>query len=300
MRLFVLGCANIDLTFRVPGMPRRGVTEVCPYQLGFGGKGANQAVQAARLGASVWFCGKVGDDPFGPAIVEQLRREGIATEFVTTAPGLLTGTAVILVEPSGQNSIVTHAGPNVRLAVEDVERAIDAIQEADVFLSTLEVMAEPAFAAFRAARAAGVRTILNPAPPVDFPHELLQLVDICLPNESELVALTGEKTDTLEDLRAAAEALRRKGPKIVIVTLGERGVFVLDDAIAELIPAMLVQSVDTSGAGDSFAAAFAVALGEGKALGDAVRFANAVAARSVTRPGTQASFPTRGEVGLSS
>src|SRR5471032_956542 len=104
MRLFVIGSANIDLTFRVPGMPRPGVTEVCPYLLGFGGKGANQAVQAARLGASVTFCGKVGDDSFGPAIIEQLSREGVAVDYVSAAPGIATGTAVILVDPSGQNS----------------------------------------------------------------------------------------------------------------------------------------------------------------------------------------------------
>ena len=151
MRLFVLGSANIDLTFRVSGMPRPGVTEVCPYMLGFGGKGANQAVQAARLGANVAFCGKVGDDPFGPAIIDQLKKEGIVTDFVTTATGLPTGTAVILVDATGQNSIITHAGPNVVLAADDVNRAIAAIQSADVFLATLEVNAEPLFAAFRAA-----------------------------------------------------------------------------------------------------------------------------------------------------
>ncbi len=293
MRLFVLGGANIDLTFRVPGMPRPGVTEICPYQLGFGGKGANQAVQAARLGASVGFCGKVGDDPFGPAIVNQLKKEGIATEHVTTARGLLTGTAVILVEPTGQNSIVTHAGPNLALTADDVRRALPAIQSADVFLATLEVHAEPLFAAFRAAREAGVRTILNPAPPVDFPHELLELVDICLPNESELVALAGLP---IEQLPQAVESLRRKGPKAVVVTLGERGAFVVDEQGTEMIPSRPVQAVDTSGAGDSFAASLAVALGEGRSLGEAARWANQVAALSVTRAGTQMSFPTRAEI----
>jgi ribokinase len=293
MRLFVLGCANIDLTFRVPGMPRPGVTEICPYQLGFGGKGANQAVQAARLGANVTFCGKVGDDPFGPAIVNQLKKEGIATEHVTTAPGMLTGTAVILVEPSGQNSIVTHAGPNVALTVEDVRGGFRAIQAADVFLATLEVHAEPLFAGFRVAREAGVRTILNPAPPVDFPHELLELVDVCLPNESELVALTGLP---IEHPSRAAAALRRQGPKAVIVTLGERGVFLADDHGTEVIPGCPVQAVDTSGAGDSFAASLAVGLGEGKSLREAARWANQVAALSVTRAGTQTSFAIRAEL----
>src|SRR4051794_23880871 len=136
-RITVIGSANVDLTFRVPGMPRPGVTEVCQeYQLGFGGKGANQAVQAARLGAAVTFIGKVGDDPFGPATVEQLNKEGIATEHVTTAVGRLTGTAVILVDPTGQNSIITHAGPNVDLTTEDVRRAAPAIRSSDILLAT--------------------------------------------------------------------------------------------------------------------------------------------------------------------
>jgi ribokinase len=296
MRLFVLGSANIDLTFSTPGMPRAGVTEVCPYQLGFGGKGANQAVQAARLGAAVTFCGKVGDDAFGPAIVEQLRTEGIAVEHVTTAPGMPTGTAVILVEPSGQNSIITHAGPNVRMTADDVLRAVTAIQASDLLLATLEAPAEPACAAFQAARNAGVPTILNPAPPVDFPHELLKLVDVCLPNESELAALTGLEGKSLDEVQTAAESLRRKGPRAVVVTLGERGAFLLDDDGTELIPGHRVQAVDTSGAGDAFAAGLAVAMGEGKTLRQAARFASAVAALSVTRPGTQASFPTRAEV----
>jgi ribokinase len=209
------------------------------------------------------------------------------------AQGLLTGTAVILVDPTGQNSIVTHAGPNVLLTEDDIRRAIPAIKRADIFLSTLEVHAAPLFEAFRAARAAGVRTILNPAPPVDFPHELLELVDICLPNESELAALTG---CPLDDVRTSAELLRRKGPKAVVVTMGERGAFILDGAGAEMVTGLSVKAVDSSGAGDSFAASLAVALGEGKSLRDAARWANVVASVSVTRPGTQASFPKRNQL----
>ncbi|MCE9533444.1 MAG: ribokinase [Planctomycetes bacterium] len=291
MRLFVIGSANIDLTFRVPSMPRPGVTEVCPYQLGFGGKGANQAVQAARLGAQVTFCGKVGDDSFGPAIVQQLRREGIATEFVSTAIGLNTGTAVILVDPTGQNSIVTHAGPNIHLTSDDVRHAASAIRNADLVLATLETPAEPLQEVLQIAKAAGVRTILNPAPPVDFSHELLKLIDLCLPNESELIALTGHPAGSIDEIRVAAKALQAKGPRRIIVTLGERGAFVLDELGDEWIKGMAVQAVDASGAGDSFAASFAVALGTGKDLREAVRWANSIAAISVTRAGTQESFP---------
>jgi len=297
MRLTVIGSANVDLTFRIPETPRPGVTEVCrEYYLGFGGKGANQAVQAARLGATVAFIGKVGEDPFGPATVNQLQREGIATAHVTTAQGRLTGTAVILLDPGGQNTIITHAGPNVALTAADVELASDVIAASDILLMTLEVPAEPAFAALRLARKAGVRTILNPAPPVDFPHELLAFVDIALPNESELVALTGLGAGSLDELRASAVALRKKGPDVVVVTLGERGVYLLDEDGEELLAARQVKAVDTSGAGDAFSAGFAVALGEGVSLRDAARFGNAVAALSVTRVGTQSSFPRRDEV----
>jgi ribokinase len=182
----------------------------------------------------------------------------------------------------------------VALTVDDVRAALPAIQAADVLLATLEVRAEPLFAAFRAARQARVRTILNPAPPVDFPHELLELVDVCLPNESELVALTGQ---SIAQLSHAVEALRRKGPKAVIVTLGERGAFLADDDGTEVIPGCPAQAVDTSGAGDSFAASVAVALGEGRSLREAARWANQVAALSVERPGTQVSFPCRAGLG---
>jgi ribokinase len=292
-RLTVIGSANVDLTFRLPGMPRPGVTEVCrEYQLGFGGKGANQAVQAARLGAAVTFIGKVGEDPFGPATIEQLRKEGVDVEHVTPASGRLTGTAVILVEASGQNSIVTHAGPNVAMTVDDVRRAAPAIAASNILLATLETPAEPLTEALSIARAARVRTILNPAPPVDFPLELLHLVDVCLPNESELAALVGDH----DGVHFAAEALRAKGPKTVIVTLGERGAYLLDSA-GDLIQGHRVPAIDTSGAGDSYAAALAVALTEGKSLREAARWANEVAALSVTRFGTQASFPRRSELG---
>lgn len=295
MRLFVLGSANIDLTFRVPRMPVPGVTEVCPYQLGFGGKGANQAVQAARLGAQVTFCGKVGDDAFGPAIIEQLTREGVATEHVSVAPGMLTGTAVILVEPSGTNSIVTHGGPNIALSIEDIERSRPSIERAEIFLATLETPAGPLSRALSIARAAGIRTILNPAPPVNFPHELLELVDICLPNQSELNALVDD-----ENVEVAADLLRRRGPHTVIVTMGDQGSVIIDDDGLEVIRATPVAAIDTSGAGDSFAAALAVSLGEGNDMRTAARFANRVAAISVTRAGTQSSFPKRDQLSTSS
>ncbi len=296
VQLFVAGSANVDLTFRVPAVPRPGVTEVCPYALGFGGKGANQAVQAARLGAAVSFLAKVGDDLFGPAILEVLRKERINVEHVTIAAGCHTGTAVILVDPSGQNSIVTHGGPNVAMTRMDASKAEQNIVNAGAVLITLEVPEEPLAEVLHIARRAGVRTILNPAPPVDFPRTLLNLVDVCLPNESELAALTGSPVATIDEVERAAEALRRLGPREIVVTRGEQGALVLDKRGAQAIPAHQVTAIDSSGAGDAFSAAMAVALAEGKTLREAAHWANRVAALSVTRAGTQTSFGVRGEI----
>lgn len=293
--LFVAGSANVDLTFRVPAVPRPGVTEVCPYALGFGGKGANQAVQAARLGAAVSLLAKIGDDLFGPAILEALRKEGIKVEHVTIAEGCLTGTAVILVDPTGQNTIVTHGGPNVAMARVDASKAERDISSAGAVLITLEVPEEPLAEVLHIARRAGVRTILNPAPPVDFPRTLLSLVDVCLPNESELAALTGSPVTTIDEVERAAEALRRMGPRQIVVTRGDQGALVLDEGGAEVIPAHRVTAIDSSGAGDAFSAAVAVSLAEGKTLREAAHWANRVAALSVTRAGTQSSFGVRSE-----
>ena len=293
MRLLVIGSANIDLTFYTPGTPKAGVTEICAkYLLGFGGKGANQAVQAARLNADVTFIGKVGNDLFGPAIVEQLRCEGINTTHVTASKDLPTGTAVILVDPTGQNSIITHAGPNIDLTASEIHAAASTLTSCDVLLATLEVPAAALFEAFSSARAHGIRTILNPAPAADFPADLLKLVDICVPNEAELLALVGE----CANVQKAAELLRERGPSAVIVTLGDKGYFFCDELGSEQVACNLVQVVDSSGAGDAFCAGLAVAIGEGVSLREAARWANAIAALSVTRRGTQAAFAKRAEI----
>jgi ribokinase len=295
--IFITGSANIDLTFRMDGMPKLGVTEVCShYQMGFGGKGANQAVSAARLGANVTFLAKVGADAFGPAIQEQLRKEGIRTDHVTIAPDLPTGTAVILVNRSGENSIITHAGPNVTVTAADVLKARADVEAAKVVLATLETPGPALLELFRRARLAGIATILNPAPPVRFPLELLKLVDICIPNESELHELTGIGTHSLEAVAQGIEVLESKGPKTIVVTLGERGVMVKQAGTIRHIPAISVKAIDTSGAGDSFCGSFAVYWAEGMPLIPAIEKANRTAAISVTRPGTQTSFPLRHEI----
>ena len=296
-RLCVIGSANIDLTFRAATLPRPGETVPgASFLQGFGGKGANQAVGAARLGAEVAFVGRVGSDPFGEAMLRQLRQEGIDVTHLRPDPGKPTCVAAILVEDSAQNCIVVVPGANDSLSAADVREAEPVIRSASAVLAQLETPVAATIEAFRIARAAGVRTLLNPAPAAGLPDELLALTDLCVPNEPELGYLTGQYSESLKDVEAAARSLLRHGLRAVIATLAERGALIVVPEGSEHVPAPRVVAADTSGAGDAFIGGLAVLLGEGLPPAEAVRRANAVAALSVTRAGTQASFPTRAEV----
>jgi ribokinase len=292
----VVGSSNIDLLSRVPRLPKLG--ETLPghsFHMGYGGKGANQAVMAARLGARVTMVTKVGRDVFGEGTLQNYRAQGIDPQFVLFDETRFSGVAPIFVDDNAQNFIVIVPGANLGLSPEDVHAARDAISGADLLVCQLEVPVETTLAAFRLAKTAGVRTILNPAPAAPLPDELLQLADICAPNETETELLTGLPVRTLDEAEAAARRLLDRGPGVVIVTLGERGVLLVDGHAAEHIPAIPVEAIDPTGAGDAFIGGLATYLGEGLSLRDAVRQANAVAALSVTRTGTQVSFPTRVE-----
>jgi ribokinase len=295
-RICVVGSANIDLTFRAPRFPRPGETLTGQsFQLGFGGKGANQAVMAARLGAAVTMVGKVGRDVFGEGARRALQEQGIDTTYLWADETRTTGAAAIFVDSAARNSIVVAPGANLGLSPPDVQAAAAAIQHADLVLSQLEVPAETALEAFRLAKAAGVRTILNPAPAApatQLPTELLGQCDWCVPNEPELEQLTGMPIVSLPEIEAAAHALTYLGTRSVIVTLGERGVLLLEAGAARHVPAFAVKAFDTTGAGDAFIGGLAVFLAEGRTMLDALKRANAAAALSVTRPGTQASFPS--------
>jgi ribokinase len=292
----VVGSSNIDLTFRAARLPRPG--ETLPghgFQLGFGGKGANQAVMAARLGAQVRMVSRVGRDVFGEQTLAHYRAEGIDTSHVRADAERPTGVASIVVDDEARNCILVVAGANGALSPADVRAAAEAIRTADVLLCQLEVPVETTGEALRLARAAGVRTVLNPAPGLPLPDELLALADLCVPNETEVEALTGLPAATPPEAEAAARALLRRGPGTVIVTLGRRGALVVDAKAAQHVPGAEVEAVDTTGAGDAFIGALAVALADGRPLAEAVRRANLLAALSVTRPGTQTSFPRRDE-----
>lgn len=286
----VVGSANLDLSAYTDRLPAAGETvRATRFATGFGGKGANQAVTAARLGAAVALVARVGDDSFGRDTLAHFRAEGIDTGHVTPTPGAPTGTALITVDAAGRNTIVVSAGANGLLTAGDVEAARGAIEAARVLVCQQEVPAAANLTAMRLARAAGVPVVFNPAPASEVPAEAYALAAVLCPNEHEAAALTGT-----DDPEAAARELIRRGARSVVVTLGERGCLVVIDGGATAVPAPRVEVVDTTGAGDAFVGSLAVFLARGADLIEAARSANRIAALSVQQPGAQSSFP-RGE-----
>jgi len=298
-RITVIGSLNTDLVIRAPSLPQVGETvsggEFATFP---GGKGANQAVGAARLGARVALVGCVGDDDFGRRLIAGLRADGIDTSHVRVDDGSASGTALIIVDPRGQNAIAVAPGANWRLTPDDVARAEALVRDSAVLLVQLEVPMDTVLAAARLASTHGVRVVLDPAPaptrPV--PDDLLRLVDVINPNETEARALTGVAVTDEDGARRAAAWLLNAGARAAVIKLGDRGAFVHDGTRGQMIPAIPVEPIDTTAAGDAFAAALAVALAEGRSLLEAARFANATAALSVTRRGAQPSMPYRADV----
>lgn len=295
-KICVVGSSNIDLVSKVPRLPKMGETMMGhTFQMGYGGKGANQAVMAAKLGAQVSMVTKVGRDVFGEDTLKNYQAQGINATWVLFDDEAASGVAPIFVDDNAQNFVVIIPGANMKLTPEDVRQASSAITSASILICQLEVPIETTLEAFRIAKAAGVTTILNPAPAASLPDELLQLSDIIAPNETETEMLTGLSVASLADAEKAGRALLARGPRHVILTLGERGALLIDERNLEHVAPILVKAVDPTGAGDSFIGSLALFLGEGLALGAAIRCANGVAALSVTKMGTQTSFPMRGE-----
>ena len=296
-RITVVGSFNTDLLVRTPRIPVGGETILGrDYRTGPGGKGANQAVAAARLGAEVTMVVKLGADDLGDRAEENLRCEGVSPDFILRTAETHTGVAFIVLDDAGENMIVVAPGANAALTPDDVEAAQEAMARADVLLVQLESPLETVDRALTLARAAGVRTILNPAPGVPLSPDLLRKVDLLTPNETEAELISGRRVTTLDEAEAAARDLLAMGVGGVVVTLGGRGALIVQSEQVAHVPGRVVDVVDTTGAGDAFNGALAVALAEGRALVEAVAFANAAAALQVTRLGTAPAMPYRHEV----
>jgi len=292
--IVVVGSSNTDMIIRLARLPRAGETLLGgEFSTAAGGKGANQAVGAARAGGKVTFIARVGQDPLGDAAVAALRKDGIDVSSVARDPVAASGVALIFVAKHGENCIAVAGGANSTLSPRDVRKAAQAIRNAAVLVAQLETPLATVRAAVHAAAKSGVPVILNPAPARPLPNALLKRVSIITPNETEAQLLTGIEVSDEAGAAKAANELRSRGVQTVIITLGVRGAYVADGDVQQRVPGFKVKAVDTTAAGDVFNGALAVALAEGRVILEAVRFANAAAALSVTRRGAQPSAPLR-------
>jgi len=295
--IVVVGSSNTDMIIRVPRIPRAGETLLGgEFLTAAGGKGANQAVGAARAGGKVAFIARVGRDAFGDQAIAGLLRDGIDVSRVFRDKLTPSGVALIFVAQDGENSIAVAGGANAKLSPSDVKKAAGVIRSAGLLVAQLETPLATVTAAVELAVKAGVPVILNPAPARPLPNSLLERISILTPNETEAELLTGIKVTDAAAAAKACSKLRSRGVGIVILTLGERGAFLADANGRRLVPGFKVKTVDSTAAGDIFNGALSVALAEGKAVFDAVGFANAAAALSVTRLGAQPSAPSRADI----
>jgi ribokinase len=293
-RIAVVGSANIDLTTFTNRFPKPGETIFGQnFDLGFGGKGANQAVAARLCGADVFMVARVGDDLFGPATIENFKKLGIDATHVKQVKGLSSGVAPIFVEPNGQNRILVVKGANDALKPADVDAAAETLKAADCIVLQFEIPLETVYYTIGFARKHGIRCILNPAPGQPVEMRALTDVDYFVPNESEAETITGVAVRNIEDAKKCAEKLVTGGIRRVIITLGANGSLLAGRGISEHVPPFAVKSIDSTGAGDAFIGSFAVFLAEGVAEREAVRRANLYAGLSTTGVGTQKSFYDR-------
>jgi ribokinase len=295
-QIAVVGSANVDLTTFNDEFPRPGQTIFGKrFDLGFGGKGANQAVAARLCGANVAMVAKVGSDLFGPATIKNFESLGIDATCVKVVQGVSSGVAPIFVEPNGQNRIIVVKGANDTLSPEDVDAASPVLRKANAIVLQFEIPLRTVYYAARFAHSNGIRCIVNPAPAQPVELRQLSAADYFIPNETEAEAITGLPVHSIDDAKKCTEFLLRQGIRRVVLTLGERGCLVAGQDFLELVPAYKVQPVDTTGAGDAFIGSFAVFLSEGLQEMEALARANLYAALSTTKVGTQKSFSTRAE-----
>ena len=296
-KIVVVGSSNTDMVIKSERLPAPGETILGgEFFMNPGGKGANQAVAAARLGGEVVFVAKVGDDLFGKEAVAGFKNEGINTDFIGVDPQLPSGVATIMVDGNGENCIAVASGANNALSAVDVDLAMDPIDAASVLLMQLETPMETIEYVTSLGHEKGKLVILNPAPAQPLSDALLAKVNVITPNETEAERLTGIKVETLDDANAASAVLRKKGVGAVVITLGSQGAFVDCERFSGRIPVRDMKVIDTTAAGDTFNGALAVGIAGGMKIEEAVSFANEAAAISVTRLGAQASAPGLGEL----
>ncbi|MGM9974449.1 MAG: ribokinase [Clostridiaceae bacterium] len=295
-KVSVLGSINIDVVVKVKDMPYVGQT-IIGESLKYipGGKGANQAVAAKRLGSEVSIIGKTGRDDSGRNLINQLSSEGINTEYILMDEGNSTGTAIITVNDQGDNSIIVIPGANMTISERELDIAKSAIKDCDVLIAQFETPIDITISAFKFARANEIITILNPAPAKAIPEELLSYTDIIIPNETEASELCSLEEVTIENVEEALRYFVEKGVKYAIITLGDKGAAITDGANFEIIPAIKVKAVDTTAAGDTFIGALASKLDKKKLsfsyIKEAVAFGNKASSIAVQRPGAQPSIP---------
>lgn len=298
-KIVVIGSCNTDMVVKASRLPIPGETILGgSFYMNPGGKGANQAIAATRLGAEVTFISKIGYDLFGLQALEIYKSERINTEYIFTDPKKPSGVALISVDSFGENCIIVASGANQSLTPEDIDKAKDKIREADTILMQLEIPMITVEYAISLAHEYGKRVILNPAPASSLTNELLRKTNVILPNRIEAEMLSGIKVTNQKSAHRAVQAISSKGIENVVITLGKEGAYVKEKNNYIMIPAKEVESIDTTGAGDVFSGALSVSLSEGHSLMEAVEFANAAAAIAVTRIGAQSAIPYRTEVNI--
>ena len=296
-KIVVIGSCNTDMVINMDRLPLPGETLLGGrFFMNSGGKGANQAVAAARLGGKITFIAKVGNDPFGIRSIDQYKAEGIGTKHVLIDKEHPSGVALILVDAHGENSIAVASGANANLTPQDVDEARAVIEEGDIVLMQLETPIETVERAALIGKQMGKKVILNPAPAQSLSSSLLGCLYMLIANETEAEFISGIQIVDMDSVARAADIICSKGVENVVITLGSKGAFVKERGAYHQVPALKVKAVDATAAGDTFCGAICVALAEGKCITEAVEFANRAAAVTVTRMGAQSSLPYRREV----
>lgn len=295
-KICVIGSLNMDLVVNVDEMPKKGQTLIgSAFKEVPGGKGANQAVAMARLGADIRMIGKVGKDSFGETLINQLKSDKVNTKYIHRED-CASGVAMITVDKNAENSIVVAPGANFKVLEKDIDKCIEAIDESDIVVLQLETPINTIKYALQKSKELGKYTILNPAPAVKLEDSIIENVDLLTPNETELEILSGVKIESEDDIKKAADVLIEKGVKELIVTLGSKGSLYINKDNTKLKKSYKVEAIDTTAAGDSYTGALAVAFAQDKNIDEAMDFASKVGALAVTKEGAQSSLPTMEDV----